>query len=141
MELGAKVIAGVRRKQVDEAIALGATAAIDLADDKELSRLGVIDAVADTIGGQLAPKLLAKIKPGGNYGSVVGPPQDAALHPTININAYMAHPDTRTIVHFAEALRDGKLKLPIDRMMPLSEAAEAQAAGEKGGIGKIILLA
>jgi len=31
--------------------------------------------------------------------------------------------------------------LPIDRMMPLAEAAEAQAIAEKGGIGKIILLA
>jgi NADPH:quinone reductase-like Zn-dependent oxidoreductase len=141
LELGAKVIAGVRRKQVEEAVALGATAAIDLADEKELARLGVIDAVADTIGGPLAPKLLAKIKPGGHYGSIVGPPKDAALHPTININAYMAHPDTGTIVHFGEALRDGKLKLPIDRMMPLAEAAEAHVAGERGGIGKIILLA
>ena len=51
----------------------------------------------------------------------------------------MSQPDPQTIIHYAEAVRDGKLKLPIDRMMPLAQAGEAQAAGEKGGLGKIIL--
>jgi len=31
--------------------------------------------------------------------------------------------------------------IPIDRMVPLAEAGEAQAAAEKGGIGKVLLLA
>jgi len=30
--------------------------------------------------------------------------------------------------------------IPIDRMVPLEEAGAAQAAAEKGGIGKILLL-
>jgi NADPH:quinone reductase-like Zn-dependent oxidoreductase len=29
--------------------------------------------------------------------------------------------------------------MPIDRIVPLSDAAAAQAAAEKGGVGKIIL--
>jgi len=37
----------------------------------------------------------------------------------------------------AEAGRDGKLVIPIRRKLPLSEAAEAQAAAEKGGVGRI----
>jgi NADPH:quinone reductase-like Zn-dependent oxidoreductase len=41
----------------------------------------------------------------------------------------------------AEAVRDGKLVIPIGERLPLSEAAEAQAAAEKGGIGKILLVA
>ncbi len=53
----------------------------------------------------------------------------------------MAVPDPATVVHYAEAIRDGKLKLPIDRIMPLSEAGEAQAVAEKGGVGKIVLTA
>ena len=141
LELGAKVIAGVRRKQEDEARALGAFEAIDLNDDESLARIGFVDAVADTVGGKLGPKLLAKVKPGGNYGSLLGPPQDAALHPTVQVNAMMAHPDAAAIVHYAEAIRDGKLKLPIDRMLPLADAADAHTAGEKGGVGKIVLLA
>ena len=37
----------------------------------------------------------------------------------------------------AEAVRDGKLVIPISRKLPLSKAADAQAAAEKGGVGKV----
>jgi NADPH:quinone reductase-like Zn-dependent oxidoreductase len=141
LESGIKVIVGVRKKQIAEALALGATAAIDIDDDDELSRLGIVDAVADTIGGPIATKLIAKVKPGGNFGSVVGPPANAALHPTIHINAFMAEPNPATVVHYAEAIRDNKLKLPLDRVLPLADAAEAQTIAEKGGVGKIVLTA
>jgi NADPH:quinone reductase-like Zn-dependent oxidoreductase len=140
-EIGAKVIAGVRKQQMEEVKSLGAIEAIDIDDDDSIARLGMLDAVADTVGGKVAPKLLAKVKPGGWYGSVLGQPQDAALHPTVQINAFMAHPDTKAIVHYAEAIRDGKLILPIDRVLPLADAAEAHAQAEKGGIGKIVLTA
>ena len=41
--------------------------------------------------------------------------------------------DRKTLEFMAEAVRDGKLVIPISRKLPLSEAAEAQAAAEKGG--------
>ena len=138
-EIGANVIAGVRKNQLVEAKSLGAIEAIDLSDDSAIAKLGMLDGVADTVGGDIAPKLLARIKPGGNYGSVLGPPKDAALHPTVNIRPIGAQPDPATYVHYGEAVRDDKLVLPIDRIMPLSDAAEAQAVAEKGGVGKIIL--
>ena len=138
-EIGAKVIAGVRKRQIDEAKSLGAIDAIDLSSDSEIAKLGTVDAVADAVGGDVASKLLGKVKPGGNYGSVLGQPKDAALHPTIHIKAMTAHPDPATYVHYAEAIREGRLKLPIDRVMPLSDAAQAQALAEKGGGGKFIL--
>ena len=140
LELGAKVIAGVRKKQIDEALALGATVAIAIDDADELARIGFVDAVADTVGGKLAPKLLAKIKPGGVYGSLLGPPADADLHPLVRVKPMMAQPRAETLVHYGEALRDGKLKLPIDHVLPLAEAAEAHTAAEKGGVGKIVLV-
>ena len=138
-EIGAKVIAGVRKNQIAEAKALGAVDAIDLSDDAAIARLGTVDGVADTVGGDVATKLLGKVKPGGNYGSVLGPPKDAALHPTVNIKPITSHRSPATYLHYAEAIRDGKLELPIDRVMPLSDAAQAHAAAEKGGVGKIIL--
>ncbi|HEY1743859.1 MAG TPA: NADP-dependent oxidoreductase [Granulicella sp.] len=141
LEMGAKVIAGVRKKQIEEALSLGATAAIDVSDDDELAKLGTVDAVADTLGGALAEKLIAKVKPGGAFGSIVGPVGNAALHPTVVVTAFGSHPDAKTLVHYAEAIRDGKLVLPIDRMLTLTDAADAHAAAEKGGVGKIVLLA
>ncbi len=140
LEIGAKVIAGVRKKQMDEAKALGAVAAIDIDDDHELARIGLLDGIADTVGGKLAPKLLAKIRPGGIYGSVLGPPQDAALHPLVRVNAIMAKPLPETVTHYGEAVRDGRLVIPLERTMPLKDAGEAQAMAEKGGIGKIVLV-
>jgi NADPH:quinone reductase-like Zn-dependent oxidoreductase len=141
LELGAHVIAGVRRRQMEEALDLGATAALDLADDKALAALGLVDAVADTLDHDIAARLLSHVRPGGVFGSVVGVPSNAALHPTVRIEPMMAKPDAAAIVHYAEAVRDGKLKLPIDRVVPLAEAAAGQAAAEKGGIGKVVLTA
>jgi NADPH:quinone reductase-like Zn-dependent oxidoreductase len=142
IEARVNVIAGVRKKQIDEAIALGAVAAIDISDDDEIAKLGVMDAVADTVGGPIGARLIGKVKAGGNFGSVVGPPSNAALNPTVQVNAFMAEPNPATVVHYAEAIRDGKLKLPLDRVMPLADAGEAQAIAEKGGGGgKIVITA
>ncbi|HEX4154533.1 MAG TPA: NADP-dependent oxidoreductase [Acidobacteriaceae bacterium] len=138
-EIGAKVIAGVRKSQIAEAKQLGAIDAIDLDDDSAIARIGTVDGVADAVGGPVASRLLGKVKPGGNYGSLVGPPKDAALHPTVNIHTMTAQPNPQTVVHYAEAVRDGKLHLRVDRIMPLKDAAEAHAAAEKGGVGKIVL--
>jgi NADPH:quinone reductase-like Zn-dependent oxidoreductase len=141
LEIGAKVIAGVRKKQIDEALSLGAFAAIDLDDEKSIASLGIVDAVADTVNHEPATKLIAKVKPGGIFGSTLGPPSNAVLHPTIQVNAMMAKPDPKTVVHYAEALRDGKLKLPIYRVLPLADAAEAHTLAEKSPAGKLVLTA
>lgn len=139
-EIGARVIAGVRRKQKEEALDLGALAAIDLDDPHELASLGFVDSVADTVGGKLGPALLAKVKPGGVYGTLLGPPQGASLHPLARIKPMTAQPNPQTVAHYGQAIRDGKLKLPVEQVLPLSEAASAQTRAEKGGVGKIILV-
>jgi len=141
LERGAKVIAGVRRNQIDEAKSLGAIEAIDISDDRSIATVGLLDAVADTIGGTLASKLLPQLKPGGIYASVVGPPQFSALYPQVQIKAFGSHADAGAMTYYAEAIRDGKLALPIDTILPLADAAEAHQKGEKGGIGKILLRA
>ena len=140
LELGAKVIAGVRKKQIKEVLALGAMTAIDVTDTEDLARVGLVDGVADTVGGKLAPKLLAKIKPGGVYGSVLGPPADAELHPLVRIQSIAAQPGPEIVARYGEALRDGKLRIPMERTLPLADAAEAHIMVEKGGVGKIVLV-
>jgi NADPH:quinone reductase-like Zn-dependent oxidoreductase len=51
-----------------------------------------------------------------------------------------SHFDRDTLQFMAEAVRDGELVIPISEELPLSEAAEARAAAEKGGIRKILLV-
>ncbi len=138
---GAKVIAGVKKSQVKEAAGLGADQVLALDDAAAMEKLGFVDAVADTVDGETGQKLLAKVKQGGVYASVVGPPANAAMHPTVKIEAVQSKPDAATVRSMAEDVAAGKLVIPIDRMVPLAEAANAQAAAEKGGIGKILLLA
>jgi len=41
----------------------------------------------------------------------------------------------------AEEIASGKFKIPIDRKIPLADAAKAHAEAEKGGMGKVLLLA
>ncbi len=74
------------------------------------------------------------------YASVVGAPQNAAKYPSVKVAPVFSKFDRKTLVFMAEAVRDGKLVIPISQRLPLSEAAQAQAAAEKGG-GKILLLA
>jgi NADPH:quinone reductase-like Zn-dependent oxidoreductase len=138
---GAIVIAGVKKSQMKDAESLGADQVIALDDKQDLAELGFVDAVADTVGGETAEALLAKVKQGGTFASVLGPPANAKLHPTVNIVAIRVHPDPAKLREMAEDVVAGRLVIPIDRMIPLEDAAQGHAAAEKGGIGKILLLA
>jgi NADPH:quinone reductase-like Zn-dependent oxidoreductase len=138
---GATVIAGVRKSQLKDAASLGADEVIAIDDDSALAKLGFLDAIADTVNHETAEKLIAKVKQGGIFASVLGPPANATLHPTIHIESVRAVPDPATLRTLAEDALAGRFNIPIDRMLPLEKAAEAHAAAEKGGIGKILLLA
>jgi NADPH:quinone reductase-like Zn-dependent oxidoreductase len=140
-QAGAKVIAGVRAKQVEEAKSVGADEVLAIDDDKAIERLGLLDAIADTVNHETAEKLIGKVVPGGVFASVLGPPANAALHPKVKVAPVRCTPDPRRMVELAEAVRDKRFTIPIDRMIPLEDAAEGQRAAEKGGIGKVILTA
>jgi NADPH:quinone reductase-like Zn-dependent oxidoreductase len=138
---GATVIAGVLKRQIDDAKTIGADQVVATDDDRAIANLPPLDAVADTVGGKTGQKLIAKVKQGGVYASVVGTPQNAAEDPDVRVVPVFSKFHRKTLEFMAEAVRDGKLVIPISRKLPLSEAAEAQAAAEKGGAGKVLLVA
>ena len=138
---GATVIAGVLKRQEDEAKTIGADQVIATDDDTTIANLTPLDAVADTVGGRTAEKLIAKVKAGGVYASVVGAPQNAAQYPSVKVVPVVSRFDRNTLESMAEAVRDSKLVIPINQRLPLREAAEAQAEAEKGAVGKILLVA
>ena len=139
-ERGATVIAGVLKRQMDEAKTVGADQLVATDDDTAISNLAPLDAVADAVDGKTAEKLIAKVKPGGVFATVLGPPQNATQFASVKVVHVFSKSDREALQFMAEAVRDGKLIIPIGRKMPLSEAAQAQAAAEKGGVGKILLL-
>ncbi len=140
-KMGAQVIAGVRKKSLQNAESLGVAGVLAIDDDDAIASLGPVDAIADTVGGEVAAKLFKKIKPGGSFGyASVVPEGMAALNPAVTITRVFAKPDPSKVREFADDVRDGKFVLPIGRRLPLRSAAEAHALGEKGGVGKIVLL-
>ncbi|MGA3236346.1 MAG: NADP-dependent oxidoreductase [Bryobacteraceae bacterium] len=141
-KIGARVIAGVREKELDDARSLGVAGVLAIDDDEAIRTFPLVDAIADTVGGQVAAKLIAKIKQNGSFGyTAVLPETAAAQNPSVRITRVQARPDPSKVREFADDVRDGKFVLPIGRRMPLCDAAEAHVLGEKGGIGKILLLA
>ncbi len=141
-KIGAQVIAGVRAKDLNDVRSLGVSDVLAIDDDKAIEKFPLVDAIADTVGGEVASKLIVKVKQGGSFGYASALPENAAVkNPTLQIARVLAKPDPSKVREFADDVRDGKFVLPIGRRMPLRDAAEAHALGEKGGIGKILLLA
>jgi NADPH:quinone reductase-like Zn-dependent oxidoreductase len=140
-KMGAQVIAGVRKRELEDAGLLGADGVVAIDDDEAIANLGLVDTIADTVGGDVAARLIKRVKQGGffGYASVV-PVGIEGLNPTVKIKRVSAQPDPSKLREFADAMRDGKFILPIGRRLPLRNAAEAHALGEKGGAGKIVLL-
>ncbi|HTB12609.1 MAG TPA: NADP-dependent oxidoreductase [Bryobacteraceae bacterium] len=141
-KIGAQVIAGVRRKEFDDARALGVSGVLAIDEDEAIGTFRLVDAIADTVGGEVAAKLITKVKQNGSFGySALLPESAAAQNPTVRITRVLTKPDPSKVREFADDVRDGKFILSIGRRMPLCDAAEAHVLGEKGGIGKILLLA
>jgi NADPH:quinone reductase-like Zn-dependent oxidoreductase len=141
-KIGAQVIAGVRGKDLDNVPSLGVSDVLAIDDDEAIEKFRLVDAIADTVGGEVAARLITKVKQTGSFGYSAGLPESAAAqNPAVKITRVSAQPDPSKVREFADDVRDGKFVLPIGRRMPLSDAAEAHVLGEKGGIGKILLLA
>jgi NADPH:quinone reductase-like Zn-dependent oxidoreductase len=140
LERGATVIVGVRASQKQQAEALQAAHIVALDSDGEIGALPELDAIADTVNGEVIGKLLPKLKRGGVLGSVVGRPQ-AAERQGIRVEAFTVQPDAMRLVRMAEAVGRGKLAIPVAGKFRLSEAAAAQQLAEAGHVdGKVLLV-
>jgi NADPH:quinone reductase-like Zn-dependent oxidoreductase len=138
-ERGAKVIAGVLKKQLTAAENLGADEVMALDDDAAMNALAPVDVVANAVRGQTAEQLIGKVKAGGVFASVTGPPANAKDYSSVKVVSFVSKQDARTVRHMAEAVAAGKLVIPIDRKLPLKDAAKAHALVGEGGTGKVLL--
>ena len=93
-KVGAKVIAGVRGKELDDARSLGVSDVLAIDDDKAIEKFPLVDAIADTVGGEVAAKLIAKVKQSGSFGyTSVLPESAAAGNPGVKITRVFTKPD------------------------------------------------
>jgi NADPH:quinone reductase-like Zn-dependent oxidoreductase len=136
---GVCVIAGVRGKQKGEAERLGADQVVAIDNDGEIASMPELDAIADTVGGEVIGKLIPKLKKGGVLGSVLGKPP-AAEGKDIRVEAFSVEPNAQRLKELAEAVQKGELTIPVQEKYPLQEANRAHERAERGGIGGKVLL-
>jgi NADPH:quinone reductase-like Zn-dependent oxidoreductase len=138
---GAHVIAGVRKSQIHTAKNLGADEVVAIDDAKAIAELPSLDAVADTVNGSTAELLIGKVKSGGVFASVLGPPSNAAKYPKVTATPVFAEPDTKILTLFGKAITDGKFTIPIAAKFPLAEARKAhETIATDRPVGKVLLI-
>jgi NADPH:quinone reductase-like Zn-dependent oxidoreductase len=127
-EAGARVIGTGRAGDRERAQALGVGTFLDLQADK-LEDAGEVDLVLDVIGGDILDRSAALVRDGGTLVTIAGPPkvwprQGRAVF-------FVVEPDRARLVELAQRVRDGRLKLAIGSVRPLSETPAVFAPGRR----------
>jgi NADPH:quinone reductase-like Zn-dependent oxidoreductase len=137
---GARVLAGVRTNEKEEAARLGVDGVVAIDSEEEIGHLRDLDAIADTVGGTTIQRLLKAIRKGGVLGSVLGAPEGADKY-DIHVEAFMAQPDASRLHQLAEDIARHEFSISIARTMKLQDVQEAHRISEQGGLsGKIVLI-
>jgi NADPH:quinone reductase-like Zn-dependent oxidoreductase len=137
---GARVLAGVRARERDEAARLAVEGTVAIDSEEEIAALHDLDAIADTVDGPTIQRLLKSLREGGVLGSVLGKPEGADKY-KIRVEAFMAQPDASRLYELAEDVARGEFSILTARVMKLAEIQEAHRLAESGGAGgKIILI-
>jgi len=135
---GAKVLAGVRKKDKEKATDLRADGVVAIDDDAEIKALPQLDGIADTVGGETIGKLLAHVKAGGTIGSAVGPIEAAKGH-DVKVSPFGAQANAKQLHELVEAIAKERFRIPITKRFTLAQVGEAQKAAEKGAGGKVLI--
>ncbi len=136
---GAKVLAGVRASQREEAAKLGAQQVVALDMPEEMGHLHDLDVVADTVGGVVGEHALKTLRDNGVYATAVGPPKTQPGR-GIRVEMVRAQPDASRLEELAFDVANGALHIPIAKTFPLEQVQEATRVAEKGGSGGKIVL-
>ncbi len=100
-----------------------------------------MDVVLDTIGGETQERSWQTLRKGGILVSLTAPPsaENAQAHGVRTI-FHSSHPDSGQLAEIAALIDSGKLRLLMDKIVPLAEARRAQELSQSGRArGKIVL--
>ncbi len=139
---GAHVIATTSADNVAYVQSIGADEVVDYTAIKFEDAVHDVDAVIDTVGGEITARSWGTLKPGGIMVVVAGAPdaEAAAAHDVRVSNVRPPQVTTPVLEELARLVASGALVPHIGAAFPLEEAAQAQAASETGhGRGRIVL--
>ncbi len=129
--LGARVITTTSAANVDYARTLGADQVIDYNAQDFTKVLSGLDAVFDTVGGDVAICSFAVLRPGGRAAFIAS---GNAAPPSPRSDATSLRPqvgrDRPHLERIASLVSSGAVKVPAITIYPLAEAAKAHAVSE-----------
>ncbi|MEU1144917.1 NADP-dependent oxidoreductase [Streptomyces sp. NPDC005863] len=141
---GAYVIGTAREEKHAFLRGLGADEVIDYTRVDFTEAVRDVDIVLDGVGGAYGARSLEVIRPGGHLVTLPDPgglpDQDRARELGVHTGWTIVEPDRAGLLEIARLVDEGKLRVEIDTVLPLEEAAKAHARGEQGRTqGKIVL--
>jgi NADPH:quinone reductase-like Zn-dependent oxidoreductase len=141
---GAYVIGTASAAKHDFVLGLGADEMIDYRTADFATAVSGVDVVLDAIGGENVTRSVATVVRGGQIVSIRGGGDErsraAADAAGVRIATVMVEPDHSGLEGLAALVAAGRLRVEVDRVLPLEDAAAAHRLGEAGQVrGKIVL--
>ncbi|WP_326596104.1 NADP-dependent oxidoreductase [Streptomyces sp. NBC_01803] len=143
-ELDAHVVGTARAAKHDFLRDLGADELIDYTATDFRTATEPVDTVLDLVGGAYGPRSLDVLKPGGLLiGASIDPGTDEkeAEARGLRYTWVTAAPSGAALTEITRRVEDGRLRVSVERVRPLTEAAAAHRAIErKRTTGKLVLV-
>jgi NADPH:quinone reductase-like Zn-dependent oxidoreductase len=118
-EFGAYVIGTGRARDREKALELGASAFVDL-DNERLEDVGEVDLVFDLIGGEIGKRSARLVRQGGTILSIVGPVEEAPAG--VTAIDFVVEADRAQLTEIVERVCDGRLRTNIGTVAALEDA-------------------
>jgi NADPH:quinone reductase-like Zn-dependent oxidoreductase len=138
---GAHVLATASTKNQEFLRELGVDEPIDYTNQKFEEIALDVDVVLDTIGGETQERSWGVLNKGGVLVSLLQPPSEEKAR-SHGVRAAMVNdpPDGAALAEIGELIDTGKIKVTVDRILPLSEARRTHELSQSGHVrGKIVL--
>lgn len=139
---GAYVIGTASAAKHEFVEGLGADEVIDYTTTEFEAEVSDVD--IDLIGGENAVRSVATLRPGGIVVAVAGgvSPElvDAAEQAGVRSTSMLVEPDHTALIEIARLVEAGRLRVAVETVLPLADAAKAHELGAAGRTkGKIVL--
>lgn len=139
---GARVVTTASARNFDLLRELGADEVIDYNTTRFEDVVSNVDLVVDGMAGEVRERSWKTLKPGGILVALTGaPPNDtAAGERGVRQKTMLVHPDAAQLTKIAELVDSGKVRVIVDAVVPLPEAARAHQLNQSGHTrGKIVI--
>ncbi|MEH2287348.1 NADP-dependent oxidoreductase [Nostoc sp.] len=136
----ARVIATASAANLDDLRNLGADQAIDYASQPFEQQVKDVDVVLDLVGGETQARSWQIIRPGGVLVSTLSVPESGIPQGIKAVPVFANLRANSQIQQIAQLIDDGQIKVSIEQVFELAEAAKAQEVSQHGHPrGKLVL--